>query len=193
MTALHASVEVGVGLAKVAATHRAPTSPAHSRAGEGGCAGFSPRRFSEYTSRRKVAKPASNDGHRATAYLTPFCAVSVIGHWRHLGRNHSPPGSLSARRVWAPIRPPKKALVGPLTCESGTMESPEFTTMRAYGPNGAPKRKRSIMESSPGSIADQDQDHDHDDNDDASPETKAGRRLPGVKRACNECRQQKAC
>lgn len=77
------------------------------------------------------------------------------------------------------------------------MESPEFTAMRAYGPNGAPKRKRSIMESSPGSIADQDHDQDHDqdndDNDDASPETKASRRLPGVKRACNECRQQKAC
>ena len=78
------------------------------------------------------------------------------------------------------------------------MDSPEFTTsMRAFGSNGGtggPKRKRSIMESSPGSIADHDQDQDHDDNDGASPESKAAaRRLPGVKRACNECRQQKAC
>jgi hypothetical protein len=46
------------------------------------------------------------------------------------------------------------------------------------------------MESSPGSIVDQDHDHDEDHDDDASPEAK-GRRLPGVKRACNECRQQK--
>ena len=49
------------------------------------------------------------------------------------------------------------------------------------------------MDSSPGSIGHHDiHDHDHedDDHDDASPETK-GRRLPGVKRACNECRQQK--
>ena len=71
------------------------------------------------------------------------------------------------------------------------MESPEFpANMRAYGANGGPKRKRSIMDSSPGSAPDHDQDHD--DHDDASPEAK-GRRLPGVKRACNECRQQKVC
>jgi len=75
------------------------------------------------------------------------------------------------------------------------MESPEFpTSMRSHGANGGvPKRKRSIMDSSPGSIGHHDiHDHDHedDDHDDASPETK-GRRLPGVKRACNECRQQK--
>jgi len=62
--------------------------------------------------------------------------------------------------------------------------------MRPYGANGGPKRKRSVMESSPGSIVDQDLDHDEDHDDDASPEAK-GRRLPGVKRACNECRQQK--
>ncbi|KAK4444104.1 hypothetical protein QBC34DRAFT_309788 [Podospora aff. communis PSN243] len=64
--------------------------------------------------------------------------------------------------------------------------------MRPYGANGGPKRKRSIMDSSPGSILDHDHDHehDHDDHDDNSPEAK-GRRLPGVKRACNECRQQK--
>ncbi|KAK0617855.1 hypothetical protein B0T17DRAFT_496431 [Bombardia bombarda] len=69
------------------------------------------------------------------------------------------------------------------------MESPEFPAgMRSHvGVNGGgPKRKRSLM-SSPGSVG----DHDHDDHDDGSPETKGGRRLPGVKRACNECRQQK--
>ena len=71
------------------------------------------------------------------------------------------------------------------------MESPEFSaSMRAYGANGGPKRKRSIMDSSPGSAIEHDHDHDQDDHDDASPEAK-GRRLPGVKRACNECRQQK--
>ncbi|KAK4174280.1 hypothetical protein QBC36DRAFT_313094 [Triangularia setosa] len=78
------------------------------------------------------------------------------------------------------------------------MESPEFAAgMRSHGANGAVlhKRKRSIIDSSPASLL----DHDHDDQDDehhatergdASPEAK-GRRLPGVKRACNECRQQK--
>ncbi|KAL0465381.1 hypothetical protein QR685DRAFT_138828 [Neurospora intermedia] len=69
------------------------------------------------------------------------------------------------------------------------MESPEFSAgMRNQGPNGGPpKRKRSIMESSPASTG----DNDRDERDDGSPETKGGRRLPGVKRACNECRQQK--
>lgn len=69
------------------------------------------------------------------------------------------------------------------------MESPEFSAgMRSQGPNGGPpKRKRSIMESSPASTG----ENDRDDRDDGSPETKGGRRLPGVKRACNECRQQK--
>ncbi|KAK0747913.1 hypothetical protein B0T21DRAFT_355402 [Apiosordaria backusii] len=78
------------------------------------------------------------------------------------------------------------------------MESPEFAAgMRSHGVNGAGphKRKRSTIDSSPASLL----DHDHDDQDDehhaaergdASPEAK-GRRLPGVKRACNECRQQK--
>ncbi|KAK4194020.1 hypothetical protein QBC40DRAFT_291514 [Triangularia verruculosa] len=79
------------------------------------------------------------------------------------------------------------------------MESPEFAAgMRSHGANGAGphKRKRSIIDSSPASLL----DHDHDDQEDehghaaergdASPEAK-GRRLPGVKRACNECRQQK--
>ncbi|KAK3694919.1 hypothetical protein B0T22DRAFT_87180 [Podospora appendiculata] len=77
------------------------------------------------------------------------------------------------------------------------MESPEFpASMRSHGANGGgSKRKRSLMESSPGSIGEHDHDHDHDHDqdhdDDGSPETKGGRRLPGVKRACNECRQQK--
>lgn len=53
--------------------------------------------------------------------------------------------------------------------------------------NGAPKRKRSTgvpahLESSPNSPND-DHDDDHADGD--------KKRQPGVKRACNECRQQK--
>jgi hypothetical protein len=94
------------------------------------------------------------------------------------------------------------------------MESPEFAAgMRSHSiqsihsMNGTgpppPKRKRSTIDSSPASLLDHhdhhdhhdhDHDHDHDldhgDRDDASPDTK-NRRLPGVKRACNECRQQK--
>ncbi|KAJ4296989.1 hypothetical protein N0V88_003905 [Collariella sp. IMI 366227] len=77
------------------------------------------------------------------------------------------------------------------------MESPEFAAgMRSQGANGAGpnKRKRSTMDSSPASLIDPDHDHDQDmdqdDRADASPDTK-NRRLPGVKRACNECRQQK--
>ncbi|VBB71681.1 Putative protein of unknown function [Podospora comata] len=78
------------------------------------------------------------------------------------------------------------------------MESPEFAAgMRSHGANGAGphKRKRSIIDSSPASLLDNDHDDQDDDHHvtergDASPEAK-GRRLPGVKRACNECRQQK--
>lgn len=79
------------------------------------------------------------------------------------------------------------------------MESPEFAAgMRGQGLNGGgpSKRKRSTIDSSPASLLDLEHDHDHDhdlDHDeraDASPDTKS-RRLPGVKRACNECRQQK--
>lgn len=85
------------------------------------------------------------------------------------------------------------------------MESPEFAAagsngMRSHaganggGPANNNKRKRSIIDSSPASLVDHDHDHDHDAEHegpgDASPGTK-GRRLPGVKRACNECRQQK--
>ncbi|KAL2174768.1 uncharacterized protein P884DRAFT_272176 [Thermothelomyces heterothallicus CBS 202.75] len=79
------------------------------------------------------------------------------------------------------------------------MESPEFAAgMRGQGSNGTAsstsKRKRSTVDSSPASLGDhdhdQEQEQDHDERADASPETKS-RRLPGVKRACNECRQQK--
>ncbi|KAL2165412.1 hypothetical protein VTH06DRAFT_710 [Thermothelomyces fergusii] len=79
------------------------------------------------------------------------------------------------------------------------MESPEFAAgMRGQGTNGTAsstaKRKRSTVDSSPASLGDhdhdQEQEQDHDERADASPETKS-RRLPGVKRACNECRQQK--
>jgi hypothetical protein len=77
------------------------------------------------------------------------------------------------------------------------MESPEFAAgMRSQSVNGGGsiKRKRSTFDSSPASLMDHDRDHDHDmdhdDRADASPDTKS-RRLPGVKRACNECRQQK--
>lgn len=55
------------------------------------------------------------------------------------------------------------------------------------GLNGAQKRKRSAgapinaIDSSPGSIGD---DHDMGDHSEK-------KRQPGVKRACNECRQQK--
>ncbi|PFH59933.1 hypothetical protein XA68_11702 [Ophiocordyceps unilateralis] len=56
-----------------------------------------------------------------------------------------------------------------------------------------PKRKRSsglvAADSSPGSGLDDDDDHDHHDDDhDHAADRK---RQPGVKRACNECRQQK--
>ncbi|KAL2023603.1 hypothetical protein VTK56DRAFT_1760 [Thermocarpiscus australiensis] len=75
------------------------------------------------------------------------------------------------------------------------MESPEFAAGMRSGTNGAGpnKRKRSTIDSSPASFVDHDHhnhDVDHDDRGDASPENKS-RRLPGVKRACNECRQQK--
>lgn len=77
------------------------------------------------------------------------------------------------------------------------MESPEFAAgMRSQGLNGTgpAKRKRSTLDSSPASLLDHDHDHDLeldlDERADASPDAK-NRRLPGVKRACNECRQQK--
>ncbi len=79
------------------------------------------------------------------------------------------------------------------------MESPDFAAgMRSQGLNGSgpTKRKRSVLDSSPASLIDPDHDHDLDldldldDRNDASPDAKS-RRLPGVKRACNECRQQK--
>ncbi|RDA92939.1 hypothetical protein CP533_3862 [Ophiocordyceps camponoti-saundersi (nom. inval.)] len=59
-----------------------------------------------------------------------------------------------------------------------------------------PKRKRSSglmgADSSPGSVLDDDDDHDHhDDHDDHIITDHDRKRQPGVKRACNECRQQK--
>lgn len=62
--------------------------------------------------------------------------------------------------------------------------SPTSPASSRHG-NGMPKRKRSGgmgLESSPGSI-NEDDHGDHNDND--------KKRQPGVKRACNECRQQK--
>ncbi|PSR75370.1 hypothetical protein BD289DRAFT_379373 [Coniella lustricola] len=55
------------------------------------------------------------------------------------------------------------------------------------GPNGAQKRKRgsvAIMDESPASI-------DGDDDGDGTGDHHEKKRQPGVKRACNECRQQK--
>lgn len=58
----------------------------------------------------------------------------------------------------------------------------------ARSAGGSVKRKRSgaEFESSPGSGGEHDHGHhdEHDDDEDR-------RRQPGVKRACNECRQQK--
>lgn len=68
----------------------------------------------------------------------------------------------------------------------GAQNSPISPTSRHGNGNGSfsVKRKRSIngFESSPGSL-------DVVDNED--PDEAERRRQPGVKRACNECRQQK--
>jgi len=70
---------------------------------------------------------------------------------------------------------------------AGSLSPTSPVSIRSHGgANGGPKRKRSSgavmspIDSSPGS--------DHDDDLDGHPEKK---RQPGVKRACNECRQQK--
>ncbi|GJN70316.1 hypothetical protein PLICBS_004370 [Purpureocillium lilacinum] len=69
--------------------------------------------------------------------------------------------------------------------------SPTSPASSRHG-NGGPKRKRSTgvapVESSPGSFMDEDHaDHgEHGDHGDSDK-----KRQPGVKRACNECRQQK--
>ncbi|KAJ0303439.1 hypothetical protein COL516b_006442 [Colletotrichum fioriniae] len=65
-----------------------------------------------------------------------------------------------------------------------TPVSPTSPMSARHAPNGPPKRKHSSMalDSSPGSNA------GHDD-DNGEPDSK--KRQPGVKRACNECRQQK--
>ncbi|KAK2073841.1 hypothetical protein P8C59_008088 [Phyllachora maydis] len=65
--------------------------------------------------------------------------------------------------------------------------SPVPVPLRSGAANGGPKRKRSetglvhSIESSPGSVGDENDLPEHHDK----------RRQPGVKRACNECRQQK--
>lgn len=78
------------------------------------------------------------------------------------------------------------ALVGPGGAASLSPTSP--VSIRSIGGlNGVLKRKRSVggvigaMDSSPGSIGDENDIGDHNDR----------KRQPGVKRACNECRQQK--
>ncbi|OAA32069.1 C6 zinc finger domain protein [Moelleriella libera RCEF 2490] len=72
----------------------------------------------------------------------------------------------------------------PIVARGGASLSPTSPTSSRHG-NAGPKRKRSgpvTHESSPGSALDDDQ-VDHGDPD--------KKRQPGVKRACNECRQQK--
>lgn len=75
---------------------------------------------------------------------------------------------------------------GPAIISAGgaTPVSPTSPVSARYAPNGPPKRKHSSMalDSSPGSNA------GHDDEN-GEPDSK--KRQPGVKRACNECRQQK--
>jgi hypothetical protein len=78
------------------------------------------------------------------------------------------------------------ALVGPGGAASLSPTSP--VSIRSIGAaNGGLKRKRSAggvvsaIDSSPGSIGDENDIGDHHDR----------KRQPGVKRACNECRQQK--
>ncbi|KAJ0287584.1 hypothetical protein COL922a_000928 [Colletotrichum nupharicola] len=75
---------------------------------------------------------------------------------------------------------------GPAIISAGgaTPVSPTSPVSARHANNGPPKRKRSSMalDSSPGSNAGND---DHD----GEPDSK--KRQPGVKRACNECRQQK--
>ncbi|GAB0132469.1 hypothetical protein EsDP_00000904 [Epichloe bromicola] len=72
----------------------------------------------------------------------------------------------------------------PIVPRGGASLSPTSPTSSRHG-NGGPKRKRSgavTHESSPGSAL----DDDHGDQGDHDK-----KRQPGVKRACNECRQQK--
>lgn len=76
----------------------------------------------------------------------------------------------------------RRRMDGSGVARGAASHSPASPTSSRQG-NGIPKRKRSIgvpahLESSPGS------DHDDEHGDDK-------KRQPGVKRACNECRQQK--
>lgn len=74
--------------------------------------------------------------------------------------------------------------LGIVSAGGATPVSPASPTNARHAPNGPPKRKHSSMalDSSPGSNV------GHDD-DNGEPDSK--KRQPGVKRACNECRQQK--
>ena len=74
---------------------------------------------------------------------------------------------------------------GILSAASGaTPVSPTSPLSARHAPNGFNKRKRGSMvaDSSPGSIGGQDDD---------GLDLESKKRQPGVKRACNECRQQK--
>ncbi|KAH7368535.1 hypothetical protein B0T11DRAFT_253861 [Plectosphaerella cucumerina] len=73
---------------------------------------------------------------------------------------------------------------GILSAGGATPASPTSPLSVRHAPNGSTKRKRDslVVDSSPGSIGGQ--DDDGLDND-------SKKRQPGVKRACNECRQQK--
>ena len=79
------------------------------------------------------------------------------------------------------------ALVGPGGAASLSPTSPVSIRSLGGAANGGLKRKRSAggvvsaIDSSPGSIGDDNDIGDHNDR----------KRQPGVKRACNECRQQK--
>lgn len=88
------------------------------------------------------------------------------------------PASASASRSNAQPQNP-----GPASSLSPT--SPVSVRSQGFGINGGAKRKRSsdgVMVDSPGSI---------DGDDDGTGDHNEKKRQPGVKRACNECRQQK--
>lgn len=93
------------------------------------------------------------------------------------------PHSLTDLLVWSgPIRS-VAYMDGILSAGGATPASPTSPLSVRHAPNGNIKRKRdSLVESSPGSIGGQ--EDDGLDND-------SKKRQPGVKRACNECRQQK--
>lgn len=75
----------------------------------------------------------------------------------------------------------------PIMASAGAASMSPTSPVSSRHGGGTFKRKRSTgltgLESSPGSFVDHDHDDDHADGD--------KKRQPGVKRACNECRQQK--